>query len=97
MIAHIVMIKFKEDAPEDVGEKIIAQLMELPALIPQIKAYECGTNVLPSDRAYDAALYSKFDSLEDLEIYNKNEDHQKVVGYIRSVAASIIACDYEIT
>jgi hypothetical protein len=93
MITHIVLMKLKDASPE-VTKKIHDLLMALPAIIPQIKHYECGANVVPSDRAYDFGLVSKFDSLEDLEIYAKHPDHQEALKYIRSVIEAAVAVDY---
>ena len=51
--------------------------------------------MIETDRSYDISLYSKFDSVADLETYQKHPEHQAVVQAIAPHMASIIAVDYE--
>ncbi len=94
MITHVVLFKLK---PEHRDEAAHCRdlLATLPPRIEQIKFYELGLNMIESDRAYDLSLYSKFDSLETLEIYQKHPEHQAVVHQITPHMASIVAVDYE--
>ncbi len=94
MITHIVLIKLKEQNP-DVQQRIVDSLRRLPALIPEIEHYEVGINVVPSERAYDIAIYSRFADLQALETYSKHPEHVAVLPYIRENAASVVAVDYE--
>ncbi len=95
MIAHVVMLKFKPENPE-AAEETKTRLEALPPLIEQIKKYEIGINIIESERAYDLAIYSQFESLEELTTYNEHPEHQAVLGYIRTVITSVVAVDYEI-
>lgn len=93
MINHIVMFRFGDDKEQ---AKIVKQKLEtLPSVISEIKHYEIGINMIESDRAYDMVLISKFDSMDDLENYATHPAHEEVLQYIRSVASSIVAVDYE--
>lgn len=94
MITHVVFFKLAEPSKET-AQTIKTKLMTLPAKIPQIKHYEVGINIIESERNYDLVLISKFDTLEDLNTYQVHPDHQEVVTYIKSVASSIPAVDYD--
>lgn len=94
MITHIVLFKLKEADPQ-IAAEMRRRLLELPARIPEIRHFEVGLNVVESPRAYDVALYSRFDSLETLQIYQDHPAHREVVAYIQSVTSSIVAADYE--
>lgn len=94
MITHVVLMKLQDPNPEVTG-KIRAILMALPSQIPQIRHYEVGVNIVSSERAYDMALVSRFDTLADLEIYSKHPAHLEALQYIRSVLVSAVAVDYE--
>jgi hypothetical protein len=94
MITHIVFMKFKDRSPE-IPQTVKDKLLTLPAKIPQIKHFEVGLDVMHSERSYDVALFSKFDSLDDLKIYNTHPDHVEVLGYIRSVLDVAASVDYE--
>jgi heme-degrading monooxygenase HmoA len=100
MIKHIVLFKLLEKA-EGVGRKENAEQIKrlldgLPSKIPEIKGYEVGINIFESERAYDIALISVFESKEDLEKYIAHPEHQKAVEFIKVRRQSGISVDYEI-
>ena len=94
MLTHIVFFKLADRTPENI-EKLREVLLSMTGHIPQIKHMEVGVNVVPSDRAYDVALFQRFDSLHDLQAYQAHPNHQDVLKYILSVTASRVSVDYE--
>jgi len=94
MLTHIVFFKLNERTPENI-QKLREVLLSMAGQIPQIKHMEVGVNVVPSERAYDVALYQHFDSLHDLQEYQAHPNHQDVLKYILSVTASRVSVDYE--
>lgn len=94
MITHVVFLKFKDRDPQ-IPQIVKEKLLTLPAKIAQIKHFEVGLDVIHSERSFDVALYSKFDSLDDLKIYGAHPDHVEVLGYIRSVLDVSASVDYE--
>ena len=76
MIKHIVMWKLKDEAEgnsKDENAKIIKNSLEdLKGKINEIVDIEVGIDVNKSEQAYDVVLYSTFNSLEDLDSYQKN-------------------------
>jgi hypothetical protein len=94
MLTHIVFFKLNDRTPEN-AEKLREALLSMAGHIPQIKHMEVGVNVVPSERAYDVALYQHFDSLRDLQEYQAHPNHQDVLKYILSVTASRVSVDYE--
>ena len=99
MVKHIVMWKLKDFAEgKSRGENIKyikGELEKLKDSIKEIKFLEVGENV-NADKSYDAVLYSEFDSLEDLEIYQNHPDHKKVAEYVGKVRESRVVGDYVI-
>ncbi|MEQ8673015.1 MAG: Dabb family protein [Aggregatilineales bacterium] len=95
MLVHVVMLKFKPEFPEAAAE-VKRRLDALPPIIEQIRQYEVGINIVPSDRAYDVSIYSQFDSLETMATYQKHPAHLEALDYIRSVMSGMTAVDYEI-
>ena len=97
MIKHIVMWKLKDFAEGKSREENIAyiksKLETLSDIIPQIKFLEIGKNINP-DKNYDAVLYSEFDSLEDLEIYQNHSEHKKISEYVSKVRDARVVADY---
>lgn len=95
MLVHIVLFKFKADARDQI-EPARAALAALPHIIPEIKHYELGVDIVQSERSYDLALYSKFESLDALKVYQAHPVHQEVLAMIRAATSSIITVDYEV-
>lgn len=100
MIKHIVFWTVKEEAEglkkADILAKMKSLLEDLPSKIDVIKGLEVGVNTVPSDRAFDIALYSTFNSLEDLKMYAEHPDHIEVVNYFKTVVEKSAAVDYAV-
>ncbi len=94
MITHIVVFKLKDRSPGSVG-KAKDVLLGMEGRIPQLRHLEVGIDVLHSERSYDIALVTKFDSLAELEAYQKHPVHVEVAKYMTSVRDSAVAVDYE--
>ncbi|WP_373500527.1 Dabb family protein [Desulfococcus sp.] len=95
MIKHVVFLKFKADATEAMIQEIEAGLGALPGLIPEIRYYDFGRDVVRSSRSCDFALVSRFDDLDALKRYSGHPDHQAVVRKIQAAAETIQAVDFE--
>lgn len=94
MLTHVVFFKLADRTPEN-AQKLCEVLLSMTGKIPQIEHMEAGVNVVPSERAYDVALYQHFASLHDLQEYQAHPNHQDVLKYILSVVASRVSVDYE--
>jgi hypothetical protein len=98
LLKHIVLFRFKDFAEgADKTENIIKLKSRLEALdgsIDEIKFFEVGTNIINSDASYDLALYSKFESKEDLYIYQKHPEHVKVADFVKKVCEARVVADY---
>jgi hypothetical protein len=99
MIKHIVLWKLKDFAEGATRQQNAARIKrDLEALkhkIPQVRHIEVGSNVVPSDAAYDVALYSEFASIEDLNIYQKHPEHLKVADFVGKIRENRVVVDYQ--
>ena len=96
MIAHIVLFKLKENTPEGI-EKAKQLLLSMDGKVEMLRHLEVGVDVIRSERSADIALYTKFDSLEDLQAYQVHPYHaNEVAAYMRSVCSSVTAADYQV-
>ncbi len=99
MICHIVFWKFsdfadnrsKDENMDIVKEKLTALL----PIIPQIRSFRIGKDVLHSDMSYDMALIMEFDSLTDLDLYKNHPEHKKVSNFVKTVRSDRACVDYE--
>lgn len=99
MVKHIVMFRLKPDM--DFGEK--KQVMDafktgierLSEQIPFIRKIEVGLNMNPAE-SFDIALYSEFDTLDDVKAYAVHPAHVAVAALLKDCKESRSCVDYEI-
>lgn len=100
MIKHIVMWRLFDFAEGNTKKenamKLKEKLLALRGKIPQIKKMEVGINFDRTDAASDVVLYSEFNSLEDLQTYQKHPEHQKVVEFLNKVRSEKRVVDYQV-
>jgi hypothetical protein len=96
MITHIVFLNIKVDLNKsDVLKELESRLLALNNTIPTLKHLEFGKDFNGSEAAFDAALYSTFDTKEDLNAYQIHPEHEKVKAYIGKVTAKRAVVDYQ--
>lgn len=99
MVKHIVLFKLKDEAPE--AEKLEAMnsfkkaIEALPAKIAVIRKIEVGLNMNPGE-TWSIALYSEFDSLDDVKFYATHLDHVAAGKLLAAVKESRACVDYEV-
>ena len=83
MFTHIVLFKVKEPTKENL-EFLKKTLLSMKGNIKELKELEVGVDVIRSDRSYDVAIITRFDTKEDYLAYDVNEFHvnkvKKVIG-----------------
>jgi len=95
MVMHIVMFKFQEGTPEALITEVKEQIEQLVDLVPGLQNMKVGLNFAQEERAMDMVLISHFENREDLDFYAKHPEHQKVVAFIKTVAAYTKVVDFE--
>jgi len=96
MIVHIVLFKLKESNAENAAA-VKDMLLSMNGKVPMLRHLEAGVDVIRSERSYDVALYTKFDTLADLQAYQIHPYHAgTVVPFMKANCASIVAADYEV-
>jgi hypothetical protein len=95
MVTHIVLFKLTEPTADNLSTTQ-AKLLSMQGKIAQLRHLEAGIDVIHSERSYDIALVTKFDSLADLQEYQVHPYHAGEVGpHMKSVCSSIVAVDFE--
>ena len=96
MITHIVLFKLKERSAEGIA-KAQGILLSMQGKVEQLRHLEVGVDLIHSERSFDIALFTKFDSLEDLQAYQVHPYHaNEVAAYMRGVCSSVVAADYQV-
>jgi len=95
MVTHIVFFKLTEQTPEKIAA-VRDKLLSMEGKIAELRHLEAGIDVIRSERSYDVALITKFDSLADLQTYQVHPCHAgEVVPFMKANCSSIVAVDYE--
>jgi hypothetical protein len=95
MITHIVFFKLTEPANDSLAT-VRNKLLSMQGKIPQLRHLEVGADVIRSERSYDVALVTRFDSLDALQAYQVHPYHAgEVVPIMKSLCSSVVAVDYE--
>lgn len=95
MVTHIVMFKLADPTPE-ILSVTRDKLLSMQGKIDQLRHLEAGIDVIRSERSYDIALVTKFDSLQELQEYQVHPYHAgEVIPHMKAVCSSIVAVDFE--
>lgn len=101
MIRHIVMFEFAKEAEgrsADENAQIAKELfLALPEKVEVIRRLEVGINDKDADETnYTFCLTVDFDSIEDLNAYQKHPVHLEAAGFIGKVRTKRACVDYVI-
>ena len=95
MITHIVLFKLTAPTLENLTATR-NKLLSMDGKVDLLRHLEVGVDVIRSERSYDIALTTRFDSLEDLQAYQIHPYHAgDVAPHMKAVCSSIVAVDYE--
>ena len=95
MVTHIVFFKLADPSAANIAATR-DKLLSMSGRIDLLRHLEVGVDVIRSERSYDIALVTKFDSLDDLQAYQVHPYHAgEVVPHMKSVCSSVVAVDYE--
>lgn len=98
MVKHIVLFKLKDEVSAEAklqaAQSFKAAIEALPAKISVIRKVEVGLNINPGE-TWTIALYSEFDSLDDVKTYAVHPDHVAAGKLLAEVRESRACVDYE--
>ncbi len=93
---HVVLFKFKDDAPKEEVAKVEKAFGALKGKIDLIQDYEWGLNVSPEglDNGFTHCFFVTFKNKADLEKYLPHPEHKKFVGMLKDVIDKVLVVDY---
>jgi Stress responsive A/B Barrel Domain len=95
MITHIVLFKLKDKSTESIN-RAQEKLLSMNGKVEMLRHLEVGLDVMHSARSYDIALFTKFDSLDDLQAYQVHPYHGgDVAPFMRDASEAVAVVDYE--
>jgi len=93
MIRHIVMFRIKDEYKADIPD-IVEKFYGMKGKIEGMVNLEAGADFLHSERSYDVALVTEFESREAFEAYQTHPVHIPVKKRMHEVRSASVACDY---
>ena len=97
VLRHVVIFKFRDDAPETEVQKLNEQFASLAEHIPVIQDFEWGLNDSPEDfhQGFTHCYMLTFASEEDRDsIYTPHPKHQAFVANLQSYLEKVFVVDY---
>ncbi len=96
MLRHIVMFKFKETSGKEDIQKVVDAFRSLKMSIPQVAAFEYGTDNSPEGLAngFTHCFLVTFKSGADREIYLPHPKHKEFVEVLKPHLDKVQVLDY---
>ena len=95
MLRHVVMFKLNDDAPANACDSIEEGLASLARTIPEIEAYEYGSDLVIRDGNFDFCLVAEFADAAAFDRYVVHPEHQRFIQQrIRPVVAARVSVQY---
>ncbi len=96
MLRHIVMFKFKETSAKEDVQKVVEAFRSLKKTIPQVAAFEHGTDNSPEGLAngFTHCFLVTFKSEADRDIYLPHPKHKEFVEVLKPHLDKVQVFDY---
>jgi hypothetical protein len=96
MLRHVVMFGWKPDTPAEKIREIEDAFRALPGNIPQVAAFEWGTDVSGQgfSRGFTHCFLVSYASEADRDTYQAHPDHQAFISLSRPHVEKLLTFDY---
>jgi len=96
MLRHVVMFQFKDSSSAADIQGVVDAFKALPGKIPQIAAFEWGTNNSPEglEQGLTHCFLLSFKSEEDREVYLPHPDHKAFGKVLGPHLEKVVVIDY---
>ena len=94
MIRHIVLFKIKDEFKDEIP-LLVKNFEGMRGRIEGMLELQAGADILHSERSYDLALITVFDSRAAFDAYQTHPVHLPVKKRMHEVRSASVACDFE--
>jgi hypothetical protein len=108
-VAHIVVLKFKEEISSEQISQLMQKLVGLKERMPYMLSFSHGTNMSPENLnkgslciyfltclGFNYAFHMTFTSAENRDAYLVDEEHQQIGKTIFGMIDDVVVFDFEI-
>ena len=95
-VRHVVLFKFKDGTTPEQVKAIEAAFRALPKEIPEIRAFEWGTDMSVEKLAagFTHCFFLTFDSAKDRDEYIPHPEHQLFGQKLKPILDKVLVIDY---
>jgi len=95
-LRHVVAFKFKDTATQAQIKEVEDAFRALKGKIPEIAAYEWGTNISPEklDKGFTHGFILTFKNEKDRDAYLVHPEHKKFGQLVGGVLADVFVIDF---
>lgn len=95
-LRHVVLFKFKENAPKEAIEQVEKAFSDLKNKIPFIQSLEWGTDVSPEgiSQGFTHCFFVTFKNEEDRNAYLPHPEHVAFGGVLKPIIEKVLVVDY---
>ena len=94
MIRHIVLFRIKDEYKDEIPQ-LVKNFYTMKGKVEGMLDLESGADILKSERSYDLALITTFDSMESFNAYQTHPLHVPIRKRMHEVRSASVACDFE--
>ncbi len=96
LLRHVVLFKFKADAPPEKVQQVVDAFAALPRQIDAIKDFEAGTDNSPEmkSKGFTHCFVVTFADEKGRDIYLPHPAHQAFVKIVGPVLDDVLVVDY---
>lgn len=96
VLRHVVLFKFKPDAPPEKVRELEASFKELPKKIAEIEDFEWGRNIGAEERSegFTHCFLVTFADQSGLDAYLPHPAHQEYVEQLKPYLEKVLVVDY---
>ncbi len=95
MIRHVVLYMIKDEYKKKIPA-LVAAFYGMKGKIPGLVDVEAGGDELGSERSYNLALITSFESWDAYKAYLTHPAHLPVKAGMHEARSGSVSCDYEI-
>lgn len=95
MVRHVVLYTIKDEYKEKIPQ-LVEAFYGMKGQIPGLVDLEAGGDELHSERSYDLALITVFESWDAYRAYLTHPAHLPVMAGMHAARIGSVSCDYEI-
>jgi hypothetical protein len=80
MFRHVVLLRWKTDAPDEARVRARDAILALPSVIDVIRGYSVGEDAGETAGNYDLAIVADFDDAAAYAVYRDHPEHVRMIA-----------------